>query len=92
MPNLTYLSHSAWMIKNQGFTVAIDPFLEGNPTAPLKPEDLHANYIIVTHAHGDNIGESIPMAKAFSSLMASLKPVIKITGMSGLMSINLRAS
>ncbi len=64
MAKLTYLSHSSWLIKNSNFTIAIDPFLEGNPTAPLKPADVKANFIIVTHAHGDHLGDSIPIAKA----------------------------
>lgn len=64
MAKLTYLSHSSWLIENSNFTVAIDPFLEGNPTAPLKAADIKANFIIVTHAHGDHLGDSIPIAKA----------------------------
>lgn len=64
MAKLTYLSHSSWLIENSNFTVAIDPFLEGNPTAPRKPADIKADFIIVTHAHDDHLGDSIPIAKA----------------------------
>lgn len=64
MLKLTYLSHSAWLIQNDTYSIAIDPFLEGNPLAPLSPADLKADYIIVTHAHGDHIGDAIPISKA----------------------------
>ena len=71
MPKLTYLSHSAWLIENDAFKVVIDPFLEGNPTAPISPAELQADFIIVTHAHGDHIGDAIPMAKASEGLIIS---------------------
>jgi len=71
MPKLTYLSHSAWLIENDDFKIVIDPFLEGNPTAPISPAELQANFIIVTHAHGDHIGDAIPMAKASEGLIIS---------------------
>lgn len=63
MAELTYLSHSSWLIKTKDYTIAIDPFLEGNPLARLKPSDVKADFIIVTHAHGDHLGDSIPIAK-----------------------------
>ena len=64
MAKLTYLSHSAWLVETDNYTIAIDPFLEGNPTATLKPADVKADYIIVTHGHGDHLGDAVPMAKA----------------------------
>jgi len=63
MAKLTYLSHSSWLIESADFTIAIDPFLEGNPLAQVKPSDIKADFIIVTHAHGDHLGDAIPMAK-----------------------------
>ncbi len=63
MAKLTYLSHSSWLVETDDFTIAIDPFLEGNPLAQKKPSDIKADFIVVTHAHGDHLGDSIPMAK-----------------------------
>ncbi len=48
MGKLTYLSHSAWLIESGQHTIAIDPFLEGNPMAKIKPADIKADYIITT--------------------------------------------
>lgn len=69
MAKLTYLSHSAWLIKAGDYTIAIDPFLEGNPMATMKPADIKADFIIVTHAHGDHLGDSIPMVKASGGMI-----------------------
>ena len=71
MVKLTYLSHSAWLIENNEYTVTIDPFLEGNPTALMKPADLKTDFIIITHAHGDHIGDSIPIAEANDATIIS---------------------
>jgi len=56
MGKLTFLSHSAWQIETDQHTILIDPFLSGNPLAKIKPEDVRADFIIVTHAHGLHIG------------------------------------
>jgi len=63
MPKLTYLSHSAFLMENAGTSVAIDPFLTGNPLAPIRAEDIHPDWIILTHGHGDHVGDGIKMAK-----------------------------
>ncbi len=69
MAKLTYFSHSAWMIETNETTILIDPFLDDNPTSPVKSKDVKADYIIITHAHGDHIGDSIPIAKANDAMI-----------------------
>jgi len=71
MAKLTFLSHSAWLIETASHTIAIDPFLEGNPMAQVKPQDINADFIVVTHGHGDHLGDSIPMAKASGGTIIS---------------------
>jgi L-ascorbate metabolism protein UlaG (beta-lactamase superfamily) len=65
---LKYFSHSAFQITTaNGKKILIDPFLSGNPTAPVKAEDVDADYIILTHAHGDHIGDAFAIAKRCKS-------------------------
>ena len=71
MVKLTFLSHSAWKIQTEKHTILIDPFLEGNPTAQVKPGDVKADFIVVTHAHGDHLGDAIPIAKASNGTIIS---------------------
>jgi L-ascorbate metabolism protein UlaG (beta-lactamase superfamily) len=66
---LRYFSHSAFQItSNSGKIILIDPFLDGNPTSPVKSDSVKADYIILTHAHGDHIGDSFKIAKRCNSL------------------------
>jgi len=65
---LKYFSHSSFQVTtNSGIKLLIDPFLDDNPTSPVKAADVDAEYIILTHAHGDHIGDSFSIAKRCGS-------------------------
>lgn len=66
---LRYFSHSAFQITTSaGHKLLIDPFLSGNPTSPIKAKDVVADYIILTHAHGDHLGDGFEIAKRCNSI------------------------
>ena len=60
---IKYHGHSFVQIENNKHSILIDPFISGNPTAIIKPEDLKCDYIILTHGHGDHISDAISIAK-----------------------------
>ena len=60
---VTFLGHSGFLIRNAEHTLVIDPFLTGNPTATHKAEDIACDYVILTHGHGDHVGDGISIAK-----------------------------
>lgn len=65
---ITWLGHAAFEIVSSGGTrILIDPFLKENPATPAEFKDLSRykpNYILVTHSHGDHLGDAIEIAKA----------------------------
>lgn len=66
---LKYYSHSAFQITtNSGVKILIDPFLDGNPTSPVNAADVEADYIILTHAHGDHLGDGFSISDRCGSL------------------------
>jgi L-ascorbate metabolism protein UlaG (beta-lactamase superfamily) len=63
MTTFTWLGHASCTLTVGDLNIVIDPFLTGNPTASAKVEDLPADYIIVSHGHGDHTGDVEPLAK-----------------------------
>src|SRR5579884_627498 len=60
---ITYLGHSAFLLEDDGNTVAVDPFLTGNPNAALSAEAISPQTILLTHAHDDHLGDTVGIAR-----------------------------
>ena len=61
--NIRWLGHSAVALQTAGQRILIDPFFTGNPAAAMKADDAQADFILVSHGHGDHIGDTIAIAK-----------------------------
>ena len=66
---VTWLGHGCFEVRTGGKAVLIDPFLTGNPTAARKPADVSPDYIIVSHGHGDHVGDTVEIAKRTGALV-----------------------
>lgn len=70
MGMLQYLGHSAFYLEGSGIRALIDPFLTGNPMASEGADAREAvDYIFVTHAHGDHMGDAVQIAKRTGATM-----------------------
>lgn len=60
---LRYFSHSSFQLTTDaGQVILIDPFLDDNPTSPVKSAEVAADFIVLTHAHGDHVGDAFKIA------------------------------
>ncbi len=81
---LQYLGHSAFRIETkEGKQILIDPFLERNPLAPLSPKQLKADYIILTHAHGDHLGDALTIAHMANTTIICVSELASIISKRG---------
>lgn len=60
---ITWLGHGSFQITTAGKQVLVDPFLTDQPTAPVKADDLEADFILVSHGHGDHVGDTVSIAR-----------------------------
>ena len=58
-----WLGHAALALETAGHHVLIDPFFTGNPTAAIQADDAKADFILISHGHGDHVGDAIAIAK-----------------------------
>ena len=55
-----WFGHSNFMVATEGFRVFIDPFFDGNPSTKQSWNDiLPPDLVLVTHDHGDHVGNAI---------------------------------
>jgi L-ascorbate metabolism protein UlaG (beta-lactamase superfamily) len=66
-----FLGHAALQFQCDGRSVLIDPFLTGNPKAAIKADEVAADLILISHGHGDHVGDSIAIAKRTGATVAS---------------------
>lgn len=73
---IAWLGHAAFEIVSSGGTrILIDPFLKENPATPAEFKDLSRykpNFILVTHSHGDHLGDAIEIAKASKAKLVTI--------------------
>src|SRR5687767_9047710 len=60
---ITWFGHNAWSIEAGGKTILVDPFLDESPTSPVKARDVAADFILLSHGHGDHVGDTVAIAK-----------------------------
>jgi L-ascorbate metabolism protein UlaG (beta-lactamase superfamily) len=63
MLKLTYHGHSCIELEADGHRIIVDPFLTGNAHAKLKAPEVKVEAVLVSHGHGDHVGDTVEIAK-----------------------------
>ena len=68
---VSWLSHASFLIEADQTKILIDPFVTDNPLAPVKADEVDADFILVSHGHGDHVGDTIEIAKRTGATVVS---------------------
>jgi L-ascorbate metabolism protein UlaG (beta-lactamase superfamily) len=68
---LTWYGHAALGLENNGFHLLVDPYLTGNPVAAISADKVPADYILISHGHGDHVGDAVAIAKRTGATVIS---------------------
>lgn len=77
-----FIHHAAFTLTSQGKTLVFDPFLEGNPEG-LTAQDIQADWIAVSHAHGDHLGETFAIARRTGATVITTAEVARLAQENG---------
>jgi L-ascorbate metabolism protein UlaG (beta-lactamase superfamily) len=60
---ITYYGHSCFGVEISGKHLLFDPFIRGNALAShIRIEDIPADYVLLSHGHGDHVGDAVEIA------------------------------
>ena len=85
--DIRFLGHAAFELSSDGVSVLIDPFLTGNPKAATAADDLSPDAILLTHGHGDHIGDTVAIAKRTG---ADVVAIVELAGELGNEGVDVR--
>src|SRR5699024_3850366 len=81
---ISYHGQSAVYVQTDSHHILIDPFITGNGLSDLDPETVEADVIILTHGHGDHLGDTEAIAKRTGAKVIAINELAIYLGEKGL--------
>ena len=69
--SFTWLGHSAFSLDIEGHSLVFHPFLTNNPLGAKPASEVNAELILLSHAHGDHLGDTVDIAKRTGAKVVS---------------------
>ena len=70
--DIRFLGHPCFELTEGDTRVLIDPFLTGNPKAPVAADDVDPTHIFLTHGHADHYGDIEGIAKRTNAQVVAI--------------------
>ncbi len=75
MTKLTWYGHATLGLETGGYKIIVDPFFSGNPAASISADAVEADFILVSHGHGDHVGDGVAIAKRTGATVISVNEI-----------------
>jgi L-ascorbate metabolism protein UlaG (beta-lactamase superfamily) len=60
---LTWYGHASFRIDVADYVLLVDPFFTDNPSAAVTADQVEADFILISHGHGDHTADAAAIAK-----------------------------
>lgn len=68
---LTWYGHATFALELGDHRLLIDPYFSDNPSTSVDPDTLEADYILISHGHGDHVGDAVSIAERTGATVVS---------------------
>lgn len=86
---LTFYGHATLALEIEGKKILVDPFFSGNPLAKdVNINSIEADYIFVTHGHGDHTSDLVNIAKRTGARVVGPVEIMDWLGNQGLENVH----
>jgi L-ascorbate metabolism protein UlaG (beta-lactamase superfamily) len=68
---ITWYGHATLGLETGGYKLIVDPYFTGNPAASISADQAQADYILVSHGHGDHIADAVGIARRTKATVIS---------------------
>jgi len=86
---LTYYGHASFSLVINNKNILVDPYITGNPAAKgIHAENIQADFILVTHGHGDHISDVIAIAERTGAKVIANAEIADWLGTKGIKNVH----
>jgi L-ascorbate metabolism protein UlaG (beta-lactamase superfamily) len=86
--DIRFLGHPCFELTEGDTRVLIDPFLTGNPKAPIGPDEIDPTHIFLTHGHADHYGDIEAIAKRTGAQVVAIVEIAGELGNAGVENVS----
>jgi L-ascorbate metabolism protein UlaG (beta-lactamase superfamily) len=67
----TWYGHATIGLRCNGYEILVDPYFTDNPATNTRADSVAADFILVSHGHGDHLGDTIEIARRTGATVIS---------------------
>lgn len=68
---ITWYGHATIGLETAGHKILIDPYFSDNPACSTTADTAEPDFILISHGHGDHVGDAVPIAKRTGATVIS---------------------
>ena len=82
---IKFHGHACFELTSGNTTILTDPYISGNPLCQVKAEDLHPDAVLVSHGHGDHLGDGLSICRTNNASFVAIVDMVGQLGDAGLL-------